>query len=417
MERKTGNMNMFWEVKSKFVLPSNRFWRTLKADKVALAAFCFVILLFLLSVFCFVISPDHTRLANRVCLPIGNQPPGFEVTLLKVAENNPTEVTGYFSKMLFGLPGNDQYIPISSSHYEGNDIVVNEFSASGDSSFESRFNIADVVYHLNTSKAITERNGGLFFETTDGLVLEESVNDIQGIIDGQNLVKKKFLLGTDRMGRDVLSRILVATRATIWTASLTTIIALVLGFIFGMIAILGRRIKGFMLWLIQSVSSVPVMILIAAIMFSIGNGFWHICIVSGIVFSAAIARTTIYSVASAREQGFIETSEALGLTKWHILKKQVLPGIVKPLVISVATVFCGAILLESALGFLGVGVKNPFPSWGAMVRESFGYIIVPGYAYLTLLPGFAIILVSLAFVVLANQVHVTSKENTGQWLV
>src|SRR6187401_1624483 len=150
-----------------------RIWSILRRDKIVFAGSIIAFLLFLLAVFCYMVIPDKTLYANRICLPIGNQPPGFEITMLRIMRNEPSQPQSFFSKLVHGSKPDDIFIPISSSHYDGTDIVIKEFSPSGDSSFESRYNIADVVYPLNLSKGITERNRGLFFETSDGTAVEE----------------------------------------------------------------------------------------------------------------------------------------------------------------------------------------------------------------------------------------------------
>src|SRR5436853_7763780 len=110
-------------------------WKKIRKDKAALAAGIIAAMLFLLAVFCYFLIPDNTTNANRVCLPIGNQPPGFEITMLRIIQNKPMEHQGFISRLIYGNHPDDSYIPIGSSYFEGNEIVVKEFSASGDSSF------------------------------------------------------------------------------------------------------------------------------------------------------------------------------------------------------------------------------------------------------------------------------------------
>jgi len=326
--------------------------------------------------------------------------------MLRVVENKPSEPQDFFSKLVHGTKPNDIFIPISSSRYEGTDIVIREFSASGDSSFVSRYNIADVVYPLKLEKGIVERNSGLFFETSDGIAIEESINDIQGFIDGQYLLKKKFILGTDRFGRDVLSRMLASTRATLFAALIATLIAIVTGLLLGLFTGFSKRKeKSFLNWLLQSVSSIPAMLLIIAIMFLVGKGFWNVCLATGFIMSAEIARVIAGTLCAAKEKRIIDGATALGIPRRQIIRKHILPDITKPFLASAAIVFCGAILIESGLSFLDVGMNASFPSWGSMIRENFGYIIVPGYAYLTLLPGMAIFFVSILFATIATRLH------------
>jgi|GEM_PF-2009559 len=382
-------------------------WRRLKKSGRVLAGLSFALLFCLISLFCYLLSPDKTPFANRTCLPIGNQPPGFEVNMLRVMENKPTVHQNFFSRLLFGTNSSDIYIPISSSRFEGTDIIVKEFSASGDSSFESHFNIADVVYPINEQKEIAERNGGLFFETADGVAVEESINDIQGFIEGQYLFRKKFILGTDRFGRDVLSRLLVSTRTTIISAFAITIVALIAGFLVGCFAGIFRWGSKALGWIIYSVLSIPGMLLIIALMFVTGNGFRQAFIVAGCVLSAEVAGSVFRKISATREKKFIVNAQALGLYRWQIVRSHLLPGTFEPLLTTGATVFCAAILIENSLSFLGIEFHERVPSWGAIIRENFGYIIVPGYSYLAIFPGIAIIIVSLVFVILSRGLRST----------
>ncbi len=374
--------------------------------------------LLLFSFLLFLIFPESAQFSRTTYLPIGKQPPGFSVLMLKMVENKPEPVQGFYSRMVFGSSSNDIYIPIISSHYDGVDIVVKEFSASGDSSYESRFNIADVVYPLNQDKRIIEHNGAISFERNDGTSAEESISVLHGIIDGQNIVVKKFVLGTDHMGRDVLSQILSATRGTLWAAFAVTFITLVSGFILGMLAgLLKGKMRLFGLWLIRSLSSTPAMLLIIAVMFIIGNGFWHVCLISGLVLSFQIAQVIISGISLNREKRLMESASALGITRIQILKNYILADLFRPVFSTVITIFYAAILVESSLNFLGIGFMNHLPSWGSMIRENYGYIFLPGCEYLILLPGIAITVVSMFFFSFAKRSHDSLKQEFNWTLV
>jgi peptide/nickel transport system permease protein len=402
---------MFWqEDKSGFTTAAA--WKEMKRSRTVTAGFWITVLLILLAAFCYVLAPDPTQFANRKSLSIGNQPPGFEVTMLRVVDNKPADPQGFFSRHFYGVRPADTYVPISSSRYEGTDIIVREFSASGDSSFESKFNIADVVYPVNHQKEIVERNGGLFFETADGVATGESINDMQKFIDGQYLVQKKFILGTDRYGRDVLSRLLVSTRATVFNALLATLVALVAGFILGFGAGISRgRTNAFIVWFTNSVWSFPALFVIAALLFVLGNGAWSVILVTGCVLWVEVARLVYLRITEGKKKKFTMAARALGIPKWQIIKRYVLQEVAMPLLASAATVLCAAVIIESGINFLGIGIQSPAPSWGAMIRENFRYMIVPGCAYLTIVPGLALTAVSFAFVFLSSGLRASLKED------
>jgi len=114
-----------------------------------------------------------------------------------------------------------------------------------------------------------------------------------------------------------------------------------------------------------------------------------------------VARVVRGQVLSIREKEFIEAARALGYRNRRIIFRHILPNVMGPVIIISAANFSSAILLEAGLSFLGIGVQPPTPSWGSMIKENYGYIILD-YAYLAILPGIAIMLMVLAFMLLGN---------------
>src|SRR5512147_2214318 len=141
MERQTGQMKLYTRIIGMPATVFRKTWRIARRDRLFTATVCLVILLVCLASFCYVVIPDHTEFAGRKCIPICNQRPGFEVTMLRMVDNKPSVHQTFFSKIFFGMKSRETFIPIRSSRYEGTDILVRDFSASGDSSFESRYNI------------------------------------------------------------------------------------------------------------------------------------------------------------------------------------------------------------------------------------------------------------------------------------
>ena len=411
-------MNKYLSVLFKFFIYIKSALTLLWKDKFTKAYAVTIAILLLFSFLLILIFPDSAQFSGTTCFPIGNQPPGFSVKMLRMAENKPQSLQDFYSRMVFGSISGDIYIPIISAHYDGADIVVKEFSASGDSSYEGRFNIADVVYPLNPGKKIIEHNGALSFEKNDGSAAEESISVLHGIIDGQNIALQKFILGTDHMGRDVLSQILSSTIGTLWAAFIVTFISLLSGVILGILAgLLKGKMRLIGLWVIRSLSSTPAMLLIIAVMFMIGKGFWHVCLVSGLILSFQITQVIISGISLKRENKFIESASALGITRKQILRNYILTDLFRPVFASAITIFYAAIIVESSLNFLGIGFRSNIPSWGSMIRENYGYIFLPGIEYLILLPGLAITIVSMLFFSLAKRTHVSLKQEFNWTLV
>ena len=147
--------------------------------------------------------------------------------------------------------------------------------------------------------------------------------------------------------------------------------------------------------------SVPTLLLAIAITFALGKGFWQVFVAVGLTMWVEIARVVRGQVLSVREKEFIESARALGLGSLRIIRRHILPVIMGPVIVISAANFASAILIEAGLSFLGIGVQPPMPSWGSMIREHYGYIILDK-AYLAILPGISIMLLVLSFMLTGN---------------
>ena len=152
---------------------------------------------------------------------------------------------------------------------------------------------------------------------------------------------------------------------------------------------------------INVVWSIPTVLLVIAITFARGKSFWQIFIAVGLTMWVDIARVVRGEVLSLKEKEFVEATRALGFSTFRTIFRHILPGIVGAVVVVAASNFASAILLEAGLSFLGIGIQPPMPSWGMMVKENYGYILLDS-AYLALLPGVAIMIIVLAFMMLAG---------------
>jgi peptide/nickel transport system permease protein len=179
-------------------------------------------------------------------------------------------------------------------------------------------------------------------------------------------------------------------------------ISLLIGITLGAIAgYFGGIIDQLIVWLINVVWSVPTLLLVIAITFVLGKGFWQVFIAVGLTMWVEVARVVRGQVLSIREKEYIEAARALGYRNRRIIFRHILPNVMGPVIVISAANFASAILLEAGLSFLGIGVQPPSPSWGSMIKENYGYIILD-YAYLAILPGVAIMLMVLAFMLLGN---------------
>jgi peptide/nickel transport system permease protein len=155
------------------------------------------------------------------------------------------------------------------------------------------------------------------------------------------------------------------------------------------------------MWLINVIWSIPTLLLVFAITLLLGKGFWQVFIAVGLTMWVNVARLVRGQVLATRELQYIEAARALGFSNIRIIGRHILPNILGPILVIAAANFASAIIIEAGLSFLGVGVQPPQPSWGLMIKENYNFIITQN-PMLALAPGFAIMLLVLAFNLLGN---------------
>lgn len=209
------------------------------------------------------------------------------------------------------------------------------------------------------------------------------------------------LLGTDQLGRDLLSRVVFATRVALIAASQAVVVALFLGVPPGLVAgYLGGWTDTIIMRINDSVMSFPGIILAIAIVGILGPGLTNAMVAVGIIFAPTFLRLVRSSVLSIREETYIDASRSIGTPTTWILRRHVLINAFGPLVVQTSIVLGLAILAEASLSFLGLGVQPPNASWGSMMSE--GFRQMQRQPWLIFWPGAAITLTALAFNVVGD---------------
>jgi len=378
-------------------------WQKFKRNKFSLGGLLFILLMVAIAISGYLITPDQSPFANTQLLEIAAKKPGFSCTMLKVRKNVKENNKGLLHTMLMGRNNKYSYIPINSYHFEKNHLIIEAFNdIEGEEPFYQELNPVDVVFPVAYGTKTVVKNNQFVFKDIDGNIKNITFDELKKTIEKNHIETQKFLLGTDRFGRDLLSRLLIGARISISVGFISVFISLLIGITLGAVAgYFKGKIDDVIMWLINVIWSIPTLLMVIAITLVIGKGFWQIFIAVGLTMWVEVARVVRGQVLSVREKEYVEAARALGFGHTRIIFKHILPNVFSPVIIISAANFATAILLEAGLSFLGIGVQPPVPSWGTMIKEHYGYIIMDK-AYLAILPGLAIMLLVLSFTLVGN---------------
>jgi peptide/nickel transport system permease protein len=352
---------------------SNLTLQKLRKSFWGVLSFCVIAFFIFIALFAYALAPDDSKYANQMHISIHSQPPGFTVDMIT-------------------LPGIDAD---SGSFFDW---------WNGSESYNTEIPFA----------ALKEENGTILYRPydVDNLVLpfqELDFNDAGSL----ELVRfresftsqKTFLLGTDKYGRDLLSRILVGARVSISIGFVAVLISLLIGIPLGAIAgYYGGKTDAAIMWLINVTWSIPTLLMVIAISIALGKGFLTVFIAVGLTMWVEIARVVRGQMIVAKEYQYVTAARALGFSNFRIISKHILPNILAPVIVISAANFAAAILIEAGLSFLGLGAQPPIPSWGGMIKDHYQYIILDK-AYLAIVPGVAIMMLVMAFMLLGNSLR------------
>jgi len=338
-------------------------WRRLKKNKGAVFGLIVIIIAVLIAIFAYFIAPDPSPFANRIILEIGGENPGYQQRFIKVRKDKDVAASGFLKQLVSGKEDVYHYTPIVSHEQKGDSIIVQKFIDEG----------------------LSERQAYSVKQTAPDPVITQ-----------------KFILGTDKYGRDILSRIVVGTRVSLSVGLITVLISLSIGLVLGSLAGYFRgRTDDIIMWFINVIWSIPTLLLVFAITLALGKGFWQVFIAVGLTMWVNVARLVRGQVLGVRELEYVEATRALGFSNFRTIVRHIWPNIMGPVMVIAASNFASAIVIEAGLSFLGVGVQPPQPSWGLMIKENYNFIITQN-PMLALAPGFAIMLLVLAFNLLGN---------------
>lgn len=212
-------------------------------------------------------------------------------------------------------------------------------------------------------------------------------------------------LGTDDLGRDILSRLIHGAPATIYASFLAVGIAILLGVPVGLAAgYFGGWVDDVISRTIDTLLSFPAIVLAIAVTGALGIGLTNGMIAVGIVFAPQLARLARARTLVVRHELYVDAARCFGASTPHILWRHVLPNAIQPVIVQVTLLLAAALLAEASLSFLGLGVQPPHPSWGAMLARAYQAMdVAPEQMYP---PGLAILFTALAFNALGESLRV-----------
>jgi ABC-type dipeptide/oligopeptide/nickel transport system permease subunit len=231
----------------------------------------------------------------------------------------------------------------------------------------------------------------------------------QTLLDRLAAPGAKHWLGADDLGRDVLSRLIVATRVTIYAGALATVVSMAIGLPFGLVAGYLRGVTDAVLSRVaDALMAIPPLLFAMAIVAVLGTGVTNAMIAIGIVTAPRFFRVARGVALVIREETYIEAARSIGCPTGRMLRTHVLPNMLSPLIVQISVTMGFAILFEASLSFLGLGVQPPDASWGSMLQRSTQFAAQA--PWLVLLPGLAILLTVLAL----NTVGDAVRDSVGR---
>ena len=352
-----------WKGRTVMQQQEGTFFRKLRRNKAASVSLYIVTAAFLMAVFAYFIAPEHSPNANRMIPEIGSMKPGFTIQLLQVKRTNQTPNSSFFDRLINGEEDVYTFIPITSYTIKGSDIHYQKYIDEG----------------------ITEPGAMPL-----------------SLVANNPVIKQTYYAGTDKFGRDMLSRLIIGVRVSLGVGLIAVLLSLTIGILLGALAGFYRGwIDDCIMWFINVIWSIPTLLLVFAITLVLGKGFWQVFIAVGLTMWVNVARLVRGQVMAIKNREFIEATSVLGYSDMRTIFIHILPNIIGPVLVIAASNFASAIVIEAGLSFLGVGVQPPQPSWGLMIKENYNFIITHNPA-LALAPGIAIMMLVLAFNLLGN---------------
>lgn len=218
------------------------------------------------------------------------------------------------------------------------------------------------------------------------------------VTETKNIRNKTYMLGTDNLGRDLLTRLMMGARISLLVAFIAAFANLIIGILYGGIsAYSGGNVDNIMMRIVDIISTIPLTLYVILIMVILQNnsGFLSIVIALGSVYWVDMARMVRGQILSVKEQDFVYAAQTMGTSTWHILIKHLIPNAMGPIIVTVTMLIPTAIFIEAFMSFIGLGVSPPMASWGTMCNDALQALRTNPYQLFA--PAFAICITMFGF--------------------
>jgi len=336
-------------------MSTNTSWiKRLRQNKLAMFCLTMLLLLSMLACGAYLIILDNTTDANRQIPTVALSKPGYhQPFIVKKRPNRSAVHKTLLEKLIRGSNDDRAYVPYDSFEEDGIDIITT-------------YNNVLTVHDSLKIKAYQSKN-------------------------------LTFWFGTDKYGRDVLSRIILGLRISLCIGFCAVLVSLAIGITIGSISgYYGGRTDQILMLLINTSWSIPTLLMAFAIIIALGKGFLVIVLAVGLTMWVDVARIVRGEVLQIRNELYVSASRVLGYNDFRTITRHVLPNIIGSILVMAAANFATAILVEAGLSYLGLGIQPPTPSLGNMLQESYAYA-TGGFVYLAFIPILTIMILVLSF--------------------
>jgi peptide/nickel transport system permease protein len=281
------------------------------------------------------IRPDSSPYANAQNLEIAAAKPMTSVTFLRIERNEILPDENYFSGFFTGTRKSYDEIPVDTVGISSNGKVLYRKSGYEEVKYIA---LTDVFFALNINKD----DNHVSFINGDDLTFE--ISDLESRFFEERVIEKTFILGTDKYGRDLLSRLMSGAYISLSVGLISVLISLILGISMGLVSGYYRGwTDKIIVWIINVIWSVPTLLLVISITLVLGKGFWQIFVAVGLTMWVEVDRIVRGQVMSIREKEFVEAGVVLGYSDARIIIKHILPNILSPVIVISAANFATAI--------------------------------------------------------------------------